>query len=185
MANDTTAKTTNSTTFGNRNRYDHENVVANEPTVNANNMLPSSMSMSNDHTNVLATKTTSHISFDKLIELLDSESKRIREWNTRSSPFNAMRLLRLCGGGEQGLNNGTTGWGSPPTAPSTAPGVSNAGSASSWGSNQPPQPQWDQPSGSNAAVNVNVNATNANVGQNTTMWPSAAATNPGKSINQI
>lgn len=211
MANDTTAKTTNSTTYDNRNRYEHENIVANEPTVNANKMLPSS-SMSNDHTNVLATKTTSHISFDKLIELLDSESKRIREWNTRST-VDAMRLLRLCGGGEQGINNGTTGWGSPPTAPSTAPGkytcflviksitvknsfrstnmsithkvivnVSGGGNASTstWGSAQPPQQQWDQPSGSNAAVNVN--ATNANVGQNATMWPSAAGTNPGKCI---
>lgn len=123
MANDPTAKTTNSTTCDNRYRHEHEiqeNIVANEPTVNANNKLPSP-SMSNDHTNVLATKCTSHISFDKLIELIDSESKRIREWNTRSS-IDAMRLMRLCGGGEQGINNGTTGWGSPPTAPSAAPG---------------------------------------------------------------
>lgn len=53
-------------------------------------------------------------------------------------------------------------------------GVSNA-SASSWGSNQPPpQQQWEQPSGSNVAVN----AANANVGPNTSMWPSAG-TNPG------
>lgn len=62
--------------------------------------------------------------------------------------------------------------------------VSGGGNASTstWGSAQPPQQQWDQPSGSNAAVNVN--ATNANVGQNATMWPSAAGTNPGKcSIN--
>lgn len=174
MANNTTAKTTNFTKYDNRNRYEHKNVVANEPTVDVNNILPSSMS--NDHTIVLTTRTTSHISFDKLIELMDSESKRIREWN-KSSPFNAIHLLRLCGGGEQGINNGTTGWGSPPTAPTTVPGGSNA-SAASWGSTQPPQPQWDQPSGSNAAVNVN--ATNANVGQNSTMWPSATGTNPGK-----
>lgn len=57
-----------------------------------------------------------------------------------------------------------------------AVGGSNA-SAGSWGATQPPQQQWDQPSGSNAAVNVN--AANANVGQNATMWPSAAGTNPG------
>lgn len=56
-------------------------------------------------------------------------------------------------------------------------GGSNA-SAGSWGATQQPQQQWDQPSGSNAAVNVN--AANANVGQNATMWPSAAGTNPGK-----
>lgn len=47
---------------------------------------------------------------------------------------------------------------------------------SSWGANQPPQ-QWDQPSGSNASVNVN--AANANVGQNANMWPPAGA-NPGR-----
>lgn len=57
------------------------------------------------------------------------------------------------------------------------PGGSNA-NTSSWGATQTPQQQWDQPSGSNAAVNVN--AANANVGQNATMWPSAAGTNPGK-----
>lgn len=55
-------------------------------------------------------------------------------------------------------------------------GGSNA-STSSWGATQPPQQQWDQAGGSNAAVNVN--AANANVGQNATMWPSAAGTNPG------
>lgn len=179
MANDTTAKTKNSTTFDYRTRYEHEIqenvVIANKPTVNANNKLPSP-SMANDHLNALATKSTSHISFDKLIELIDSEPKRIREWNTKST-INATRLLRLCGGGEQGINNGTTGWGSPPTAPGSAAGVSQA-NTSSWGSNQPPQPQWDQPSGSNAAVNVN--AANANVGPSTTMWPSAAGSNPGK-----
>lgn len=43
---------------------------------------------------------------------------------------------------------------------------------SSWGANQPPQ-QWDQPSGSNASVNVN--AGNANVGQNANMWPTTSA----------
>lgn len=56
-------------------------------------------------------------------------------------------------------------------------GGSNA-TGSSWGATQPPQQQWDQPSGSNAAVNVN--AANASVGQNATMWPSAAGANPGK-----
>lgn len=172
MANDTTAKTTNSTTYDNCNHYEiQENVVANKSAVNANNNLPSS-SKSNDHSS--ATKFTSHISFDKLIELIDSEPKRIREWNTKST-INASHFLRLCGGGEQGINNGTTGWGSPPTAPSVAAGGSNA-STTSWGSNQPPpQQQWDQPSGSNASVN----AANANVGPNTAMWPSATGTNPG------
>lgn len=134
MANDTTAKTTNSTTYDYRKRYEHEIIqhenviVADEPTVNANNMLPLLSNMSNDHNEqqqqVLATKTkSSHISFDKLIELLNSESKRICELNnaTKSTDV-AMRLLRLCGGGEQGINNGTTGWGSPPTAPSVAAG---------------------------------------------------------------
>lgn len=56
-------------------------------------------------------------------------------------------------------------------------GGSNANTGS-WGSNQPPQQQWDQPSGSNSAVSVN--AANANVGQNATMWPPATGTNPGK-----
>lgn len=124
MANDTTAKTKNSTTFDNHKRFEHEiqeNVIANKPTVNANNKLPSP-SMANDHNTALATKSTSHISFDKLIELIDSEPKRIREWNTKST-INVTRLLRLCGGGEQGINNGTTGWGSPPTAPSSAAGM--------------------------------------------------------------
>lgn len=118
MANDTTAKTTNSTVYDNCNRYEHEQSVADKQTVYANNKLPSP-SISNDYTSVVADK--SHISFEKLIELIDSEPKRIREWNAKSS-FDASRLLRLCGGGEQGINNGTTGWGSPPSAPSAAPG---------------------------------------------------------------
>lgn len=121
MANHTTAKTTNSTKCDSRFKHDIEgNDVADKPTVNANNKLPSS-SMSNDRTSVLSTEFTSHISFDKLIELTNSEPKRIREWNAKSST-DAARLLRLCGGGEQGINNGTTGWGSPPTAPSAAAG---------------------------------------------------------------
>lgn len=39
-------------------------------------------------------------------------------------------------------------------------------------SNQATPQQWNQPSGSNAAVNVN--AASANVGQNAAMWPPAA-----------
>lgn len=56
----------------------------------------------------------------------------------------------------------------------TIKGGSNA--TSSWGSNQPQQ-QWDQPSGSNVAVNVN--AASANVGQNATMWPPTGGANAG------
>lgn len=121
MANDTTAKTTNYSMYENCNRYEHdeiEEIVVAKPTVNANNKLPS-LSLTYDNASVLATKSTSHISFDKLIELIDSEPKRIREWDTKSL-INVSRLLRLCGGGEQGINNGTTGWGSPPSAPSAA-----------------------------------------------------------------
>lgn len=126
MANDTTAKTTNSTTYDKRNCYEYKMEgysVADNPIANANKKLPSS-SIFNDQKSVLApklTEFTSHITFDKLIELIDSEPKRIREWNAISS-INTKILMRLCGGGEQGINNGTTGWGSPPSAPSVAAG---------------------------------------------------------------
>lgn len=40
-----------------------------------------------------------------------------------------------------------------------------------------PAQQWNQPTSSNAAVNVN--ASTANVGQNSALWPPAAGANPG------
>lgn len=51
-------------------------------------------------------------------------------------------------------------------------------SSSVWAtqSNAPAQ-QWNQPSGSSATVNVN--PSNSNVGQNSSMWPPAAGANPG------
>lgn len=121
MANNTIAKTTNSTMYDNRNCYKVGD-VADKIILDAKhgNALPLP-TISNDQTNVLACTFTSHISFDKLIELTDSEPKRVREWNAKPST-NTKRLMRLCGGGEQGINNGTTGWGSPPSAPSTTAG---------------------------------------------------------------
>lgn len=71
------------------------------------------------------------MSFDKLIELTESEPKRIREWErmqrtippTKQAPVRIARLLRLCGGGEQAINNGTTGWGSPPSGTTNTTGT--------------------------------------------------------------
>lgn len=183
------------------NENNEQNAIKTNVTVNNNTMklpMPAHHQRDGNHQNtkienyenVPATKiSTSHISFDKLIELIDSEPKRIRQWEQQTIQLNGTkpmlaRLLRLCGGGEQAINNGTGGWGSPPSGTTTAPGLfpkiiihiqllvfffflqnqisnfivtvggSNA-TASSWGvTNQAPPQQWGNSSPQQAPQQV-------------------------------
>lgn len=78
-----------------------------------------------NHTDAIgSTKTqSSHITFDRLIELLDSESKRIHESNdaTKSTKV-AVQKLRLCGGNDHEINHETTGPPALSSSTSAAPG---------------------------------------------------------------
>lgn len=59
--------------------------------------------------------TQSYTSFDVLLKLVAHESELLKKYQNGQSSIQIPRSLRLCGGGEQALNNGTSGWGSPPT----------------------------------------------------------------------
>ncbi|XP_053697136.1 protein Gawky-like [Sabethes cyaneus] len=95
-------------------------------------------------TNVPATVTVTHSDKRKSSEYTSfDELLRLTKWQRKleASGKNFSGLLRLCGGGEGSLNNGTSAWGSPPSNP-------NAGS---WGAVAPQQQQgWG-----NAAPNMN------------------------------
>lgn len=65
---------------------------------------------------------STYIKFDDLL--------RMSEWETHVSRAGTKPRMRLCGGGEDSINNGTNAWG--------APGTNNPGS--SWGNVNPQQP---------------------------------------------
>lgn len=56
----------------------------------------------------------SYISFDVLLNYVSAEPETLKKYNELYSTCKKPRALRLCGGGEQALNSGTSGWGSPP-----------------------------------------------------------------------
>lgn len=62
--------------------------------------------------------TSNYMSFDLLLTYISNESKLVKQYRKKYSTNQQPSSLRLCGGGEQALNNGTSGWGSPPAASS-------------------------------------------------------------------
>jgi trinucleotide repeat-containing gene 6 protein len=50
-------------------------------------------------------KMTSYVKYDDLVILAESEKQRLKHCSAKNI------RLRLCGGGEDSLNNGTSGWG--------------------------------------------------------------------------
>ncbi|KFB52433.1 hypothetical protein ZHAS_00020666 [Anopheles sinensis] len=87
-------------------------------------------------TSLACSSLSSYIPFDELVRYTELE----REWTrkARSLGLGAVRRLRLCGGGEDSINNGTSAWGTPP-------GPASNGALSAWGvlPNQSlPPPAW-------------------------------------------
>ncbi|XP_058815313.1 protein Gawky-like [Topomyia yanbarensis] len=78
--------------------------------------------------------STEYTSFDELLRLT------VRQRQLEAAGVNVSRSLRLRGGGEGSLNNGTSAWGSPPSNPN----------ANSWGAVAQQQQGWG-----NAASNAN------------------------------
>uniref|UniRef100_A0A182P0E1 UBA domain-containing protein n=1 Tax=Anopheles epiroticus TaxID=199890 RepID=A0A182P0E1_9DIPT len=75
--------------------------------------------------------------FDELVRCTERERELLRRGLSHRMP-----RLRLCGGGEDSINNGTSAWGTPP-------GASSNGTLSAWGvlpnQQQQPQQQPQQP----------------------------------------
>lgn len=57
-----------------------------------------------------------YISFDELVNYISREPEILRKYRKTQAACQQPLSLRLCGGGEQTLNNGTSGWGSPPAS---------------------------------------------------------------------
>uniref|UniRef100_A0A182M974 UBA domain-containing protein n=1 Tax=Anopheles culicifacies TaxID=139723 RepID=A0A182M974_9DIPT len=135
--------------------------------------------------------------FDELVRCTVRERECLRRGLSHRMP-----RLRLCGGGEDSINNGTSAWGTPP-------GASSNGTLSAWGvlpnQQQQQQPQQSLPPsawgsvnnanpGSNNnnagvgstgnAANVNGNAANTGSSQQRVGGPSAADPNSNKVNNQ-
>ncbi|XP_052899153.1 protein Gawky-like [Anopheles moucheti] len=101
--------------------------------------------------------------FDELVRCTERE----REWVRCGVLPHRMPRLRLCGGGEDSINNGTSAWGTPP-------GASSNGTLSAWGvlPNQQQQPQqqslppsaWGSINNSNPGNSANNNNNNNNGG---------------------
>lgn len=62
--------------------------------------------------------TSNYMPFDVLLKYISNEPNLVKQYRKKYSTNQQPPSLRLCGGGEQALNNGTSGWGSPPTASS-------------------------------------------------------------------
>lgn len=76
-------------------------------------------------------KTSAYTSFDELLRLTE------RQRRMEALGFNPSRCLRLRGGGESSLNNGTSAWGSPPSNANTASWGAVAPQQQGWGNNPP------------------------------------------------
>ncbi|XP_058056439.1 protein Gawky-like [Anopheles bellator] len=76
-----------------------------------------------------------YTTFEKLVRCAEWE-RSVRKWTAWPMP-----RMRLCGGGEDSINNGTSAWGTPPSATSN-------GTANAWGvlpnQQQPQQPLQQQ-----------------------------------------
>ncbi|XP_053673778.1 protein Gawky-like [Anopheles nili] len=120
----------------------------------------------------------SYTRFDELVRCTERE----RQWRLARSPIATMPRMRLCGGGEDSINNGTSAWGTPP-------GAASNGTVSAWGvlPNQQqvqqqqqqaqPQPAW----GGNAG---NANNNNNNNGPTGAVGNGNGATGSGGAMQQ-
>lgn len=61
---------------------------------------------------------SNYMPFDLLLKYISNEQKLVKQYRKTFATNQQPSSMRLCGGGEQALNNGTSGWGSPPTASS-------------------------------------------------------------------
>uniref|UniRef100_A0A182RVN3 UBA domain-containing protein n=1 Tax=Anopheles funestus TaxID=62324 RepID=A0A182RVN3_ANOFN len=124
----------------------------------------SSRNISYNPVRKLGESTYTH--FDELVRCTERE----REWLRRGLSNGVLRL-RLCGGGEDSINNGTSAWGTPP-------GASSNGTLSAWGvlpnqQQQPPQQSlppsaWGNINNSNPGSIANNNNNNGNSGAGST-----------------
>uniref|UniRef100_A0A1S4JW08 Uncharacterized protein n=1 Tax=Culex quinquefasciatus TaxID=7176 RepID=A0A1S4JW08_CULQU len=96
----------------------------------------------------------SYIRFDDLLAMVAGEKALLKRRSALESQGRVLPRLRLCGGGEDSINNGTSAWGTPPTS---------ANNTSAWGipnqqqqQQQPPQ-AWGGTASNNSANNNNNN----------------------------
>ncbi|XP_058815312.1 protein Gawky-like [Topomyia yanbarensis] len=86
----------------------------------------------------------SYTKFDDLLALVANE-KALLKRAIQESRGRPLPRLRLCGGGEDSINNGTSAWGTPPSA---------TNGTSAWGlANQQPPQAWAGTTGNNSANN--------------------------------
>lgn len=97
----------------------------------------------------------SYIKFDDLLAMVANEKVLLKRRSALESQGHVLPRLRLCGGGEDSINNGTSAWGTPPTS---------ANNTSAWGipnqQQQPPQ-AWGG-TGGNAGPNSSSSIANNN-----------------------
>lgn len=95
-------------------------------------------------------KHSSYTKFDDLLALIANEKALLKRVALESQGSLRPPRMRLCGGGEDSINNGTNAWGTPPTS---------ANSTSAWGmaNQQPPQAWGGTPGNSNANNNSSNN----------------------------
>ncbi|EAT40859.1 AAEL007449-PA [Aedes aegypti] len=95
---------------------------------------------------------SSYTKFDDLLAMIANEKTLLQRLVSESQGRLRPRM-RLCGGGEDSVNNGTSAWGTPPTS---------ANSTSAWGmaNQQPPQAWGGTPGNSNANSNNTSNNNN-------------------------
>ncbi|XP_019555933.3 protein Gawky isoform X2 [Aedes albopictus] len=99
---------------------------------------------------------SSYTKFDDLLAMIANEKTLLQRAVQESQGSRSRPRMRLCGGGEDSINNGTSAWGTPPTS---------VNSTSAWGmaNQQPPQQAWGgTPGNSN---NANSNSSNINNNQ--------------------
>ncbi|XP_062546140.1 protein Gawky-like isoform X1 [Armigeres subalbatus] len=94
-------------------------------------------------------RQSSYTKFDELLALIANERALLKR-AVIESQGNLRPRMRLCGGGEDSINNGTSAWGTPPAS---------ANSTSAWGmaNQQPPQAWGGTPGNSNANNSSNNN----------------------------
>lgn len=94
-------------------------------------------------------RRSSYTKFDDLLAMTANEKELLKR-AALESQGTAQPRLRLCGGGEDSLNNGTSAWGTPPAT---------ANNTNAWGmsNQQPPQAWGGTPGSSNPNNNSNNN----------------------------
>ncbi|XP_035795528.1 protein Gawky-like [Anopheles albimanus] len=123
-----------------------------------------------------AVTTSSFITFDELVRLCALQVSRL-------SPVSTAVRLRLCGGGEESINNGTSAWGTP--------GVTNNPAGSSWGAINSQQTanasavgsSTSSSSGSGAAVGSTQQQSQATAGTGSSAWGGAGAGGPSSNVS--